>query len=219
MKGLLLNQYYSVNKSILLYFIVGIIISTFLLVLAIPYTKMIATLLTIVLIVTPALEVLKREANSGWNTYIMVLPFTRKNIVASHYIFYLILALLGFLTSICVLLISIILGSYKLDAPTIAMVLNCLSVILFLGTVVYPLTYFLGSSRADGIIIISSLVIVAVYNLVALIYIYLFQPIFTKIFSNLDQDILFAVLYLIMNVFLYYLSFLISKKIHFSKEL
>ncbi|WP_245755932.1 ABC-2 transporter permease [Halobacillus alkaliphilus] len=35
-----------------------------------------------------ALEVLKREAKSGWNKYVLALPVKRENVVQSHYNFF-----------------------------------------------------------------------------------------------------------------------------------
>lgn len=220
MRGLLLNQYYAVSRSLLLYLVIGSLISAFLLFLSIPYTKMIGALIVILLFITPAFEVLKRESNSGWDKYIMVLPFQRSKIVEGHFVFYIILSIVGVFVSTGIVVVSSLLpGNNSMDLATVAMIINCFSVVIFLGAIVYPFAYLLGANRTDGIILISTMVVIFVYNIVALLYITILQPFITAINSGIDHDILFSILYLIMNTIFLFVSFILTKKIHSMKEL
>lgn len=220
MKGLLINQFYSVSKSIYLYTIVGVIISSFLLFLSIPYTRMIGTLIVMLFLVTPALEFLKREAVSGWNEYVTTLPLKRKTIVKSHYQFYLLLLGLATLISGAIVIVSRLMPSNEnMDVSTIAMIINCISIVIVLGVFVFPATYLWGSSRADAIILVASLISVMIYQGVALLYAVLLQNFSEQILPWANQDLIFALFYFILSVIMLFISYSLSIKIYNSKIL
>lgn len=218
MRGLLINQYYSVSKSIFLYTIVGIIISSFLLFLSIPYTRMIGTLIVMLFLVTPALEFLKREAVSGWDEYVTTLPLKRKAIVKSHYQFYLILlGLATLISSVIVISSRLMLSNESMDVSTLAMIINCISIVIGLGVFVFPATYLWDSSRADAIILVASLISVMIYQGVALLYAGILQNTSERILPWANQDMVFSLFYFILSVLMFLISYLVSIKIYNTK--
>ncbi len=46
------------------------------------------SMLSILLVVMPALDVIKYEGKSGYDKYVLTLPVNRRHIVQSHYLFY-----------------------------------------------------------------------------------------------------------------------------------
>ncbi|WP_281197587.1 ABC-2 transporter permease [Staphylococcus felis] len=220
MKGLLLNQYYSVKKSMLIYSIAGVLIASFLLFLSIPYTRMIGTLIVMLFLVTPSMEFLKREAISGWDEFTIALPISRKKVIQSHYYFYLILLTTATLISTTIVVISrLTTSSEHLNVSTFAMIINCISIVIVLGVFVFPMTYYMGSSRADAIILSASFISVLLYQGIALLYAATLQIVSESLFPKINQDIIFSIFYLLFSLILLYLSYVFSKKIYESKEI
>ncbi|WP_054711460.1 ABC-2 transporter permease [Bacillus sp. JCM 19041] len=95
MKGLLLNQYYAVEKTIWYYVPISFILACSLLFFEAPGLERLAAFIPIMIIGMTALEVLKHESQSGWNKYVMTLPVKRNHVVQSHYLFFLIMTFIG----------------------------------------------------------------------------------------------------------------------------
>src|SRR5699024_7577264 len=100
MKGLLLNQYYSVFTSLRNYLFLGVIIAAILIFSQNEFMQSFAQILITIFMVTPALEVLKHESKSGWNKFVLTLPIKRSNVVQSHFLFFIMTMISGILITI-----------------------------------------------------------------------------------------------------------------------
>jgi len=199
MKGLLINQYYTNKQTIIKYvvwaIIAGVIFS---------YMNLIFSIyLVVIAITTPAVDNLKKDENSGWDKFISTLPISRKKYVISSYIFYFILAIIGLLASFIMTFINTL---------ELTMMLNVIMISLsvaFQYSLIFTITYYLGTDKSNMIQIIASLIIpfsLAILYGVLEIFNYSFskEPLFTIINDTNVAFIyfVFSIIILIVSIFL-----------------
>lgn len=151
MKGLILNNFYSVKKSVKSSSLLTVVAVVLLLLTNQSAALKLAAFLPFVLIPVHAFEVLKYDAMSGWNKYELVLPVTRERIVESKYLTFILLIILSFL-----LVFSIAFSIHMLMFPTIHSIfinylLRGMGLIICIASFIYPLTYKLGTEKSDSI--------------------------------------------------------------------
>jgi len=218
MKGLLLNQYYSIGKSIFNYVLLSVLIAGILLFTQHDMMMLFATILPTVFMITPALEVLKHESMSGWNKFLLTLPIKRKHVVQSHYLFFTILLLFGLLITITLFVLAEFILGQILTEQMIYWIMNGVGIAITLGLVAYPLTYQLGTEKSDMAIIIG---FIATFGLF-----FLSDALFNRIVSNLSPDtlqgmnlgLLFSGSFLAITLILFIVSYMISLPIYKKKE-
>lgn len=152
MRGLLLTNYYLVYRSFFTYTGLAILVSAVIFYFGDASMHRFVAMLIILFVVMPALEVIKYESKSGYDRYVLTLPVSRTNIVQSHYVFYLLVVVIGAVLSYGVFFVYS-LGS---DEP-IDSIFNIVSfgtfIVLFAGAIVYPLLYMVGPEKSDAIVI------------------------------------------------------------------
>ena len=102
MNALLLTNYYLVYRSLFMYAGIAFLASALILHFGDASLQPLAAMLAILFLVMPALEVIKHEGKSGYDKFVLTLPVTRKKVISSHYMFYLLVVLMGTLLSISV---------------------------------------------------------------------------------------------------------------------
>ncbi|HCY7039990.1 ABC-2 transporter permease [Staphylococcus epidermidis] len=199
MKGLLINQYYTNKQTIIKYVVWAIIAGAIF-----SYMNLIFSIyLVIIAITTPAVDNLKKDENSGWDKFISTLPISRKKYVISSYIFYFILAIIGLLASFIMTFINTL---------EVTMMLNVIMISLsvaFQYSLIFTITYYLGTDKSNMIQIIASLIIpfsLAILYGVLEIFNYSFskEPLFTIINDTNVAFIyfIFSIIVLIVSIFL-----------------
>ena len=146
---------------------------------------------------------LKKDENSGWDKFISTLPISRKKYVISSYIFYFILAIIGLLASFIMTFINTL---------EVTMMLNVIMISLsvaFQYSLIFTITYYLGTDKSNMIQIIASLIIpfsLAILYGVLEIFNYSFskEPLFTIINDTNVAFIyfIFSIIVLIVSIFL-----------------
>ncbi len=161
MKGLLKNQFYGALGSaviLLLFFLaigVGLVISGN------------SLLLNIYVVVSSAafafnaVSGFRKEASSKWNKYELSIPVTRNQIVKSRFVSHAIWVFSGIILSALFVLITLAVHGnmyfyYPVRDPL--MLFSCgMGIALLMGSIFYPLIYFLGTDKNEIIMIISLL--------------------------------------------------------------
>ena len=214
MKGLILTSYYQVYRSIFAYTGLAILLSGIILYFGDSSIHGLAAMFIILLMTLPATEVIKLEAKSGYNNYVLTLPVSRRDIVKSHYLFYLIILIAG------ALLCNVIFYFYNLISETpVANIFNVTSfgvfIVLFAGSIIYPLLYAFGPEKSDAIVIGSGLGgLFATIGSQSLIGYLITQFSITSI----NLSVFISTIYLLLGIAFYSFSYFISAFIYQRKE-
>ncbi|WP_449354864.1 ABC-2 transporter permease [Virgibacillus natechei] len=216
MKGLLLNQYYIVEKSVWSTVPLGLLIATVLLFFDNLIAQRLAALLPIIFMASTALEVLKHESISGWDKYVLTLPVKRNRIVQSHYLFFAVLTLVGLLI-ICIafMLVQYVFGQTP-STGYVYSVMNVLGLMFTMGFVAYPMTYLLGTEKAEKVAMVSTAAGLGAIFLSSLVYQLLIVPL--DVLQGLNHDLLFSLSFMIITFILFIISYAISIQIYKRKE-
>lgn len=209
MKGLILNNLYSVEKSVKSSTLLTIVAVIILLLMNQSATLKLAAFLPFVLIPVHAFEVLKYDAMSGWNKYEIVLPVTRKRIVKSKYLTFILLVILSVF-----LVFSIAFSVHILMFPTIHAVffnylLRGMGLIICIAALIYPLTYKLGTEKSDSIMMGSVGFSLGMFFVITFILEMIGVEGFDEKFSS--------IFFIVSNIFLL-ISYVVSIKIYKNKE-
>lgn len=210
MRGLLLTNYYLVYRSFLMYMGLAILISG--LILYFEYASMyrMAAMLPVLFAATPALEAIKHEKKSDYDKYVLTLPVTRSKIVLSHYVFYLLVTIIGILVS-CGIFYVYGLVSYMSSNIILEFAPLMTCTVLIMGAATYPLLYTYGPEKSDAILLGSAIGGIAVtFGLPSL-----FKPLSNL---NIDESLLDLIMYAGCGVVVYILSYFIATFIYHKKE-
>lgn len=207
MKGLLLNQYYAVEKSFWWHVLIGLVAATCLMLFSNPMLQRLAGFLPLLLLSTSAFEVLKHEAKSGWNKYVLTLPIKRDRVVQSHYLFFITLVFIGLIISTLAYYMAQLLFGIESSGYVYA-VLNIAGIAFTMGFVIYPLTYLMGTEKAEVVAMIGAGAGIGLFFLSALIYDFL----------PINEDWLFSISFMLMTFILFIISYIVSIQVYKRKE-
>ncbi|QQK74883.1 ABC-2 transporter permease [Salicibibacter cibarius] len=214
MKGLLLNQYYSVSTSFRNYVLLGVAIAAILIFSQNEFMQSFAEVLITIFIVTPALEVLKHESKSGWNKFVLTLPIKRAHVVQSHFLFFFMAMLSGLLvTTTMFVLADLVLGDV-FTPLTMLSILNGGGIALLLGIVAYPLTYRWGAEKADTVLMLGVFVAVGLFLLSNWLYIEFIE----EAFQGINHTLVFTAGFFVITLVLYIVSYGIALQVYKRKE-
>ncbi|QQK81295.1 ABC-2 transporter permease [Salicibibacter cibi] len=214
MKGLLLNQYYSVSASLRNYVLLSVVIVAILLFSRNELMQGFAQMLITIFMVTPALEVLKHESKSGWNKFVLTLPIKRGDVVQSHFLFFALAMISGLLVTVALFaLADLILGDI-LTSTNMLGILNGAGIALLLGIVAYPLTYKWGAEKADTVLMLGIIVAVGLFLLSNWLYIEFIED----AFQGINHELLFTSGFCVITFMLYIISYGITLQVYKRKE-
>ncbi|MDX8365694.1 ABC-2 transporter permease [Cytobacillus sp. IB215665] len=218
MKALLLNQYYSVEKSFKFYLVLSVVITAILLFIQNELTFRFAGITPVLFIVQAAFEGLKLDALSGWNKYMNTLPLKRSHIVKSQYLFYFIMVLIGSVVAIIVFMLSELFIGDILTIYTITWLMNGGGLALFLGCFIFPLTYHLGVEKSDIIQIISVIAGIVVFFLSSALFELFWKHVSSDPILSVNYEVLFSALFWIVALVFFLVSYTIALQIYKRKE-
>ncbi|MFK3937576.1 ABC-2 transporter permease [Alkalihalobacillus sp. NPDC078783] len=213
MKGLLLNQYYAVEKSFWVYLIIGLVFAVGLVVIDNSAVQRVAVLLPFSFMASAAIEVLKHESTSGWSKYVLTLPVRRERVVQSHYLFFTLVSSVGlFIVGIQFLLSQFLFG-ITLNPGYIYSIMNALGLVFILGFITYPLTYILGTEKAEAIMMVGVGVGIGVFFLSSLLY----ELVFISV-QSINLDLMFSLSFILITLILFIISYIVSIQVYKRKE-
>lgn len=208
MRGLLINQYFANKQTIIKYVIWAVVAGAIF-----SYMNLLFSLYIIIIsITTPAIDNLKKDENSGWDKFISTLPLSRNTYVLSSYTFYFLFTIIGVLASTLFTYINTLNLITTMNAIFI-----CLSV-SFQYSLIFTLTYKLGTDKSNMIQIIASLIIPF-----SLAILYGLLESFNYNFSNqalntILNNPLIAFIYFVFSLIILAFSIILSLRIFNKKE-
>lgn len=211
MKGLILNNLYSTEKSVKSSSFLTAVAVVLLLLTKNPMAMKAVAFLPFFLIPVHAFEILKYDAMSGWNKYEIILPVTRKRIIGSKYITFLLLF------TFSVLIVSVIVYIFHLfQFPIVYSILVSYSLrgmglVLCVAALLYPLTYWLGTEKSDTIMISSASFSFGIFFSTSLML-----QMFIGGVEDFDRK--FSFIFFILSFILFSISYVISINIYKNKE-
>ena len=210
MKGLLLNNFYSVRDSLNLAFILSIVATTLLMSTENQAVLKLSFYLPMALIAVNAFEVLKQDNLSGWDKFEFILPLKRKKVVQSKYVTFLLLLIVSIAVTIGIFVASSSFVTFSEELMLIS-VLRGMGFVLCLATAIYPLTYILGGDKSELIRIISMIFSFVVFGIV-----YFLQRMVMGAVEGFDKN--FSINFLLVSFFLFVISYFISTNAYKRKE-
>ncbi|WP_078392668.1 ABC-2 transporter permease [Shouchella patagoniensis] len=216
MKGLLLNQYYAAEKSIKYYVPISFAVACALLFFENAMAQRFAAFIPIVIIGTAALEVLKQESQSGWDKYVMTLPVKRNHVVQSHYVFFLLMTFTGLLIAGTTYVVGNFVFGQTPGTGFVYGVMDVLGITFTMGFVAYPLTYLLGTQKAEVVYMISGGGALGLFFLSAIVFELWIAPL--NLFQGMNIDLMFSISYMTINFVLFLISYAVSILVYKRKE-
>lgn len=215
-KGLLLTSYFLVYRSFFAFTGLALIVAGVIIYFGDHSMHSLAAMLIILLMAMPALEVIKYEDISGYNKYVLTLPISRRNIVQSHYIFYFFIVIIGAMLSYGLF--------YLYDYVSNVTIINIFSIVssgtfivLFAGAIVYPLLYIFGSEKSDAIVLGGGMAgLLATFGLQSLVGFVVRK--LSLLDLNISESLYVSIVYILIGVAIYIVSFFISIIIYDKKQ-
>lgn len=210
MKGLLLNNYYSMQENIKLSAIIVFILFIGL-VIAGDSIFVTALIMSITIYPLNIASSLQMDETSKWNKFEITIPVGRKTIVRAKYFSYLLLVMIGLFSSL------LLAGFYIISGKEINTILFTYSICLGLslslltGTFLYPFLLKFGAYKSEMYIILSFTLSGA---LIVLVWICMRMLIGELSFISPSVGILNV----IISIICFPISYLISVHIHLEKE-
>lgn len=215
MRGLLLTNYYLVYRSFFAYTGLAILVSAVIFYFGDASMHRFVAMLIILFVVMPALEVIKYESKSGYDRYVLTLPVSRTNIVQSHYFFYLLIVVIGAVLSYSVFFVYSLGSDVPIDS-IFSIVSFGTFIVLFAGAIVYPLLYMIGPEKSDAIVIEGQWGTFATFGLQSVVG-YVAEQVPLS-FLHINPSLYVPIIYLMIGVILYIISFFIAAAIYHKKE-
>ncbi|WP_436867818.1 ABC-2 transporter permease [Mammaliicoccus sciuri] len=215
MKGLLLTNYYLVHRSVLSYIFIASLVAFVFLWFSSEKSLPIAIMIILLLTALPSLEIIKKENSSGYDRYVLTLPVSKKNIVTSHYIFYFVNSSIGVIVSFFIFFVY---DNFFVKEENLKFLDSAslgIFIVLFGGSLVFPLLYLLGPEKSDAIVIGG--------GMIGLLFVFIIQELikqFQKIFPLILKDTHFIIpmIYIFLGIIIYLVSYYVSRIIYLKKE-
>lgn len=158
-----------------------------------------------------AFEVLKTDALSGWNTFEVTLPVTRRQIVGSKYALFIFFVLASIVLIGTVFLLAHVFYYPVIDATFFNFGLRGFGIVCCLAAFTYPLTFKLGTEKSDSIMIGSIGCTFALFFGLLVIL-----PMLVETTSHFDE--IFSIVFSGLAIVLFVLSYIVSVVIYNRKE-
>lgn len=211
MKGLIFNNLYSVEKSIKSSTLLATAIVIGLILAQNPTALRVAIFLPFLLIPVHAFEVLKHDAMSGWSKFEITLPVSRQKIVSSKYMTFLLLFFLSAFIIFAPFLLTHIFIYPTINEIFFNFLLRGAGLILCIAALTYPLTYILGTEKADFITMMG-----VGFSFGIFFGIYALLQVVMGAVEGFDQ--IFSMTFISVSILLLLISYVVSSVIYRRKE-
>lgn len=211
MKGLILNNLYSIEKSAKTSIILASAAVIILVMTQLSAAIKVALFLPFLLIPVHAFEVLKHDAMSGWSKFETTLPVTRKQIVGSKYSTFLLLLMCSLMIIIFIFFMVDQVIYPVIDQLFFNFLFRGMAIILCLAASTFMLTYKLGTEKSDAIMIGSASFTFSVFFGLSILL--------EIILGNIQHiDEVFSVTFFVIASIFLLISYILSVKIYKKKE-
>lgn len=212
MKGLILNNFYSMEDNIKLSFIISIFLSASCFILTdIKFISMIISI-QIFVVVSNITTSLKVDEASSWNKMEVTLPVKRSDIITAKYISLVLLLILGVSFS---LLTLVVLKIKEIELNIIYLVQGYtygISLVIATVSALYPIILKFGSNKGDIMLAVSIGIAIAMR-----FFIWILLNIVSANSINFNSSEV-GVVYIMVSGLLFILSYIISRQIYKNKS-
>ncbi len=159
-----------------------------------------------------AMTAIQKDASSKWNKFELTMPVRRRDVITARYVSCMLYVLIGIIMAlVSALLFHLASGTLNLERMSYGFVFGW-GFALSMPTFVIPLVLILGTDKTEPIIVVSVIA--------GLVLFFGYSVVFSPFFSNLEHsDFLFRSSYMIFCTVLFVLSYLLSCRIYQKKEL
>ncbi|CAM4082745.1 hypothetical protein BAMA_16685 [Bacillus manliponensis] len=210
MKGLVLNNFYSIRESMMLACILAIVGDAILISTGNQTALRLAFFLPIALMTVGAFEVLKQDSQSGWDKFESILPLKRQQVVQSKYVTFLLMLLFSVVVTIGIFIVSSIFVTFS-EGLIVHALFRAIGIVLCVASVTYSLTYILGGDKSEVIRIVSIIFAFSMFGGISFL-----QKMIVGEIEGFDQ--LFSVNFLFVSFVIFILSYFISVSAYKRKE-
>lgn len=210
MKGLLRNNYYSMQESMKLSAIMVLFLGV---VAAFLGNSFLTMAISVPILIFPINigSSLQTDETSNWNKFEITLPVSRSSIIKCKYLSFLMLVLTGLICSFLIFLLFVILGhDIKISVVAYSYFFG-LSMAILTGSLMYPLILKFGASKSELVIIISVIGASAFFTGLWLIM--------SLMIKSADMRLSAGITATIFSFLCFIISYFVSVRIHSKKEL
>jgi hypothetical protein len=211
MRGLILNNLYSIEKSVKTSIILASVAVIILVMTQHNMGLRAALFLPFLLIPVHAFEVLKYDAMSGWNKFETTLPVTRKQIVGSKYSTFLLLFMCSLMIIVFIFFVVDQFIYSVIDQLFFNFLLRGMGLIMCLAASTFMLTYKLGTEKSDSIMIGSAGFTFGVFFCISILL-----EIIPGNIQHIDE--VFSLTFFGVAVICLFVSYILSVQIYKKKE-
>ncbi|WP_350346617.1 ABC-2 transporter permease [Heyndrickxia faecalis] len=211
MKGLILNNLYSIDKSVKFSLLISTAAIIPLIISGNPTALKIAVLLPFLIIPMNAFEVLKQDSMSSWNKFEITLPLKKSKIIQSKFITFLLLLFTSLLLTFALFYCASIFISPTVMDDFFNIGLRGMGLMFCAASLVYPLTYIFGIEKSDMITMGSM-----GFSFVMFFFISFLMKVFIGEMKGVEE--IFSLSFLLVSIFLFILSYATSVIIYRKKE-
>lgn len=210
MKSLLIKEFYNIKDTMKTNILIMLVLSVFSVIKNGSAAIMPITVIGMSTLIVPSM---RAEKEKDWNKFELTMPINRKEIVASKYILYLILCLMGLalgaIVNVCGMAFSQLSSFDNIDIYLyISMIIALVS-----GSVLIPLVYKLGVDKSETLSLVCYSIPIA--TLVGLL-LYLKERIHTL--ETISHLRLWLILILVVTFVIFLISGVVSYKIYKKKQ-
>lgn len=217
MKGLIRNNFYTVEGSLKTTVLIGFIAMILFTIISIffPSSRNLApSIIGGILGAFGALAgtAIQKDGASKWNKFELTMPISRNDVIKARYISFVLYILIGtFMALLSVLLLYVTVGDLNLERVGYGLIFGG-SFAMSIPTFMTPLVLIFGSDKNEILLMVS-----IVINFVLFFGSSIVLTPFLTDFSN--ADLVFRLGYFIFSILLYFLSYLFSLCLYKKKEL
>lgn len=213
MKGLVLNNFYSMEGTIKISFFISMFLAFFSIVLSNPKLISMVIALQIFIVMTNVGTSLHVDESSKWNKMEITLPVKRKSIVTAKYISFIILIFIGLLFTLLTLLIQSFIGAKINSYILLEGYSYGLSLSISTVALLYPIILKFGANKNETMLMVAVGIDITIRFLVWGI-LNLFIGNFTLNFNGIEVGVYTTV----FSILLFIASYIISIYIHKRKS-
>lgn len=208
MRGLVLNNLYSVAGSIKLALFITLAINLLFVLTGDSAGASGPIMVSIALLPATAFSLIKQDNSAGWDKYEITLPVRRFTIILSKYLTFILLLLASFILTFGLYQIF---NSFAPSPPASLFngILRGIGFVLCSASLTYVLSYLLGPEKGDILMLLSFGFAIAVFGGTFAVQ---------NMFTETVVDEAFSIIYLFISVVLFILSFLLNGYIYKRKE-
>lgn len=217
MRGLIRNNFYTVEGSLKITILIGFVAMIGIVIAGIFFPNNGTLVLSAIGGILGAFgalagTALQKDGASKWNKFELTMPISRNDVIKARYISFLLYVLIGiFMAILSVLLFYVVTGTVNLERMGYVFVFG-IAFAMSIPTFMTPLVLIFGTDKNEALMMVSIVISLGLF--------FGSSAILTPFLSNFSNaNLVFRLGYFIFSILLYFLSYLFSLCLYKRKEL